>query len=149
MSKNFSEKQPRSLSKVVSWRIIITISHIINGLLVTGSLAIAAQIAGTSAIINSLLYWAHERIWNMFDWHRQNNTELKFTEKQSRSFGKIISWRIIITINNFLIPYLTTGNWQLGLSFLTIATAINMVLYWAHERIWNRVVWGKSNVATE
>jgi uncharacterized membrane protein len=28
-------------------------------------------------------------------------------------------------------------------AFITIATVINMGLYYAHERIWNNVIWGK------
>jgi hypothetical protein len=28
-------------------------------------------------------------------------------------------------------------------AFLTIATIMNIVIYYTHERIWNRVTWGK------
>lgn len=144
MSNKFNEKQPRSISKVVSWRIIMTISHVINGLLVSGSIAIAAQIAGMAAIINSVLFWIHERVWNRIEWKREQNQKIKFNEKQPRTISKVVSWRIIITISNFAIPFFTTGDYTKALAFMTIATFVNMGLYWVHERVWNRVIWGKT-----
>jgi len=62
------EKHPRTIIKTISWRILLTISHFINGLIVTGSIAIGLKIAGWSLVINSGLYWLHERIWNRVKW---------------------------------------------------------------------------------
>ena len=67
----FEEKHPRTLIKVITWRVLLTISHTINGLIVTGSLAMGLKIAGWSLVINSVLYWIHERIWNWFQWNDQ------------------------------------------------------------------------------
>ena len=50
----------------------------------------------------------------------------------------------LITANNFLIPYFTTGSWQAALAFLTVATFLNIVVYYLHERAWNMISWGKN-----
>ncbi len=66
-----------------------------------------------------------------------------FVEGQPRTISKIITWRILITIGNFVIPWIITGSLGQAAAFITIATVINMGLYYAHERIWNNVIWGK------
>ena len=42
-----------------------------------------------------------------------------------------------------MIPYLTTGSWKSAIAFLTIATIMNIVIYYTHERVWNRIGFGK------
>ena len=146
MKKKYNENQLRSIGKTISWRVLLTISHIVNAFIITGSIITGLKIAGLAAVINSILFWLHERIWNIVSWNRLKNKKIVFSEAHSRSISKIISWRIIITINNFLIPFLITGSWQTGFLFLTSATVINMFLFWSHERIWNRISWGKNIV---
>ena len=102
----FNETNIRSLIKTLSIRICFSISHLINGFIVSGAWIIGAQIAGLAAIINMLLFWIHERIWNITPWNRNLNIVVKFKEGHPRTIGKSITWRLLITINNFLIPYL-------------------------------------------
>jgi|LauGreDrversion4_2_1035121.scaffolds.fasta_scaffold1003606_2 uncharacterized membrane protein len=151
MSELFHETQLRSLSKVVTWRILITVSHMINAVVATGSWLTGLQIAGLALVINSGLFWAHERSWNFIQWNRQQNPNTTFVEGQPRSLSKIVSWRVLITFSNFLIPFIITGSWGQAAIFAGMATVVNMVLYWSHERAWNRMSWGKfskTNVAT-
>ena len=72
-----------------------------------------------------------------------------FIESQWRTLGKIISWRVLLTIMNFTYTYVVTGDWRAGLAVAGIAAVINSFLYWAHERIWNRVAAGKKVVDIE
>jgi uncharacterized membrane protein len=138
-----SEGNLRSLGKVISWRICLTISHVVNGFLATGSLVMGLKIAGAAAIINSILYWGHERSWNLTQWKRLYHISLRFTETHPRSLSKMISWRLLITCSNFFIPFFLTGSWGSATIFLGLATVVNMLIFWAHERAWNRVVWDK------
>ncbi len=142
---SFNELKRRTLAKVVSWRIIQTVSHTINGFIVSGSWMIGLNIAGWALVINSMLYWAHERAWNKWKWSRDVSIKV-FSEHWRRSISKTLSWRILITISNFVIPFIVTGNLLMSLGFLSLATLLNMVLYWAHERGWNYVKWGKQVV---
>jgi uncharacterized membrane protein len=142
----FEETHLRSIAKVVSWRVLITISHMVNALIVTGSLLMGFKIAGMALVINSTLFWIHERLWNYFQWNRRKDERLEFREGQPRSISKIITWRVLITFSNFLIPFIITGSWGSAALFAGMATVINMILFWSHERLWNWVRWGRRSV---
>jgi len=62
-----------------------------------------------------------------------------------RSLAKAVSWRITGTIDTFLISWLITGQALLasGIALTEILTKVG--LFWAHERVWNRVKWGRTN----
>jgi uncharacterized membrane protein len=69
-----------------------------------------------------------------------------FVDGQPRTISKSVTWRLLITFNNFMIPYLTTGSWQSAVQFLALATLFNIIIYYGHERIWNLFAWGKKEV---
>jgi len=58
-----------------------------------------------------------------------------------RSLTKAISWRLTGTVDTFLISWFITGELKLAgaIAFTEIITKI--LLYWLHERIWNRINW--------
>ena len=63
-----------------------------------------------------------------------------------RSLAKAISWRITGTIDTFLISWLITGHVLLatGIAFTEIMTKV--FLFWLHERVWNKIDWGKRDI---
>lgn len=70
----------------------------------------------------------------------------KRTEQQerfSRSLLKSVSWRIIGTIDTIIISYLITGKLAFALSIGGIELVTKMILYVVHERVWNKIKWGK------
>lgn len=140
----FKETQKRSIVKTISWRVLLTISHFVNGFIVTGSIASAAAIAGWSAVLNSGLYWLHERIWNWVQWNRKPTDGVFFQDGHPRTTTKMITWRLIVNFSNFLVPYFMTGSFGKAAAFFTIAVFVNMALFYLHDRAWNRVKWGKS-----
>ncbi|MBE7630036.1 DUF2061 domain-containing protein [Tenacibaculum piscium] len=71
-----------------------------------------------------------------------NQTE-KGSENTWRSIVKSISWRIIGTIDTVLISWFITGELALAFSIGSIELITKMVLYFFHERIWNKIKWGK------
>lgn len=70
-------------------------------------------------------------------------------EKASRSFLKAISWRVTGTIDTIVISYLITGHakWALSIGFVELFTKIT--LYFVHERIWDRLPYGRVKTDTE
>lgn len=140
----FTEQQRRSVAKTLTVRVCFTLSHLLNGYIVTGALILGAQIAGVAALVNMLLFWAHERVWNFVQWNRKPKDTAMFLDGQPRTISKSITWRLVITINNFLIPYLLTGSWKTAAAFLGLATIMNIIVYYTHERVWNMVTWGKA-----
>lgn len=142
MSK-FEETHARSIAKTCTVRVCFTLSHIFNGWLVTGELMKGITIASFAVVINMLLFWLHERTWNWVQWNRKPRDTMMFVDGHPRTISKSVTWRVLITINNFMIPFLTTGSWQTALAFLTVATLLNTIVYYVHERTWNLVKWGK------
>lgn len=68
---------------------------------------------------------------------------VKTRERWSRSLLKSISWRIIGTLDTILISYFITGELVFALSIGGIELVTKMVLYVVHERVWNKINWGK------
>jgi uncharacterized membrane protein len=61
-----------------------------------------------------------------------------------RSLVKTVSWRITGSGATFLISYLISGNFTVAGSIATIQLVSNTILYFMHERIWNRIRWGQT-----
>ena len=61
---------------------------------------------------------------------------------RKRSIVKAITFRIIATITTFLLIYIITGN--LGLSSIigVLDLITKIIIYYFHERAWNKVSWG-------
>ncbi len=64
-------------------------------------------------------------------------------ERRYRTLLKTISWRATGTLDTFLISYLITGKVGLAASISGVEVFTKMFLYYFHERIWNRVKYGK------
>lgn len=60
-----------------------------------------------------------------------------------RSLLKTISWRIIGTLDTILISWVITGALSLAFSIGFVELVTKMVLYFFHERAWNKVNWGR------
>ena len=70
-------------------------------------------------------------------------------EAHSRSFLKAVSWRILGSIDTFIISYFVTGKLVFAASIASVETVTKIVLFYGHERIWALVPWGRADkVAT-
>lgn len=64
-------------------------------------------------------------------------------EKTSRSLLKSVSWRILGTIDTIIISYLITNTLEFALRIGFVELLTKMGLYFLHERLWNKIKWGK------
>ena len=64
-------------------------------------------------------------------------------EKAYRSVVKTISWRTVGTIDTIAISYFITGDLTMAASIGSIEVVTKMVLYYFHERGWNKIKLGK------
>jgi len=62
----------------------------------------------------------------------------------ARTLLKTLSWRMIATITTMVIVYLYTREMALSLGVGVFEVTSKLVLYYFHERLWQRVRWGKS-----
>ncbi|MFA5214884.1 DUF2061 domain-containing protein [Sulfuricurvum sp.] len=68
-------------------------------------------------------------------------------EKHYRSIIKAISWRTVGTIDTMVISFFITGNlvWAISIGSLEVFT--KMVLYYLHERAWDKTNFGREKIA--
>ncbi len=64
-------------------------------------------------------------------------------EKAYRSIVKTVSWRAVGTLDTIIISYLITGSLTMAASIGSIELFTKMVLYYFHERAWNKISLGK------
>ena len=63
-------------------------------------------------------------------------------EKPYRSVVKTISWRTVGTLDTIIVSYFVTGNLVMAASSGSIEVITKMILYYFHERAWNRLKFG-------
>lgn len=63
-----------------------------------------------------------------------------------RSWTKSITWRIIGIVILGVLAWLVTGNWGQTTVITLTFHVIRFVLYYFHERAWERIGWGRKRV---
>ena len=66
-----------------------------------------------------------------------------YSETSTRSVLKTISWRVVATLTTATIVWLVTGRLTLALAIGGIEAVSKMVLYYGHERLWDRIRVGR------
>ncbi|MBI9054671.1 MAG: adenylyl-sulfate kinase [Bacteroidales bacterium] len=69
-----------------------------------------------------------------------------FVEQKRRSIIKTISWRLWATITTIALVFLFVGEVKIALYIGAVEVVLKMILYFAHERIWNKIKFGKKEV---
>ncbi len=64
-------------------------------------------------------------------------------EKPYRSVIKTVSWRTLGTLDTVLISYIITGSFAMAASIGSIELVTKMILYYFHERAWNKINIGR------
>lgn len=64
-------------------------------------------------------------------------------ETHLRSWAKSVTWRVIGIIILGGISYAITRNWEQTTVITVIFHSMRLVLYYYHERAWERISWGK------
>ncbi len=62
---------------------------------------------------------------------------------KSRSFVKALSYRIWGTLSSFIVAYVITKNIKLSGAIAFWETVVKIFIYYAHERGWNMIQWGR------
>ena len=65
------ESTTRSLFKTITYRFLIVVSTFIVTYLLTGHLELSLTITIGANIINTVLYFIHERVWNQIGWGKK------------------------------------------------------------------------------
>jgi len=134
----------RSLVKSLSWRVLGSIDTFVLSFVIINfstddyTYDLAFYIAGLEVLTKTVIYYLHERIWNRF-----NIGRLGDKVKRTRSVIKAFTWRIAASLDTFLLSYVITSrfDWATSIAFFEIIT--KAILYYFHERGWNKIKWGR------
>ncbi len=66
-------------------------------------------------------------------------------EKAYRSVAKTVSWRTLGTIDTIIIAWFVVGKLEFAITIGGVELLTKMVLYYFHERTWNKIKFGKTN----
>ncbi len=69
-----------------------------------------------------------------------------YKDTNIRSIAKGISWRIIASFTTMGIVYIFFGNVKLAVATGLVETITKIAFYWGHERIWQKVKWGRKRI---
>ena len=75
----------------------------------------------------------------VFNINTQNkNIKLKPRLERKRHVAKTITWRIVASLDTFILSWLLTGSASIGMTIASLEILTKMVLYYAHERQWEK-----------
>ena len=69
--------------------------------------------------------------------------DLNNGESGLRSLVKAYSYRMCGTTTTVIISYIVTGKVVVSLTIGASEIVIKPFVYWLHERIWNKISWGR------
>ncbi len=127
------ESHYRSILKGISWRILGTIDTVVLSFLITKNGDISLKIAFTEVITKIVLYWLHERLWQLFCYGPQ---------KRIISLAKSLSWRILGSLDTMILSWYYTGDLSKGMQIASLEILSKMILYYIHERAWTEIPTG-------
>lgn len=60
-----------------------------------------------------------------------------------RSVVKAVCWRVLATLVTGILAFLFTGNLLIAVGIGSSEAVAKIFLYWFHERLWDRIRWGR------
>lgn len=66
-------------------------------------------------------------------------------DSRARSIYKSLTWRLSGSVYTIFAVFILTGNIDHSLAAGGIELIIKMFLYYIHERLWNKIKWGKND----
>lgn len=141
MSSFKKESHLRSILKGISWRIVATADTILIVLLITClngncTLEDAIAIGFLEFIIKLVIYYFHERVWQVA------YKDGIVTKKET--LIKSISWRLIATTLTFIISGTVLESFnEIALYIALTELFTKFALYYLHERMWLKLPLGR------
>jgi uncharacterized membrane protein len=71
---------------------------------------------------------------------------MRIYEKNLRSFVKTVTFRSLVVISDSVILYAVTRRVEVIVAVVVFSNVASTILYFLHERIWNKVGWGKLEI---
>jgi uncharacterized membrane protein len=73
---------------------------------------------------------------------------IRARDSHPRSIAKAVSWRLLGSIDTFVLSLIFTGSLRLAGSIAVAEMFTKMVLYYLHERAWSAIPWNQRGQPT-
>lgn len=134
-----TDSHARSFIKGVTWRALGTLDTVILSFIVTGSIGSALKIGLTEVVTKIMLFYLHERLWNIIPMGRIHGVGPTHT----RSLVKGVTWRIVGTLDTMFVAFIITGQPISALTIGGFEVFTKIALFYLHERVWGKLKWGR------
>ncbi len=162
MKNNIKATYKRSIYKTFTWRVIASLDTAILAFLFSyygneilfflsdiGLISIDFEVTETTVkesvtdglligsievITKLIIYYFHERAWRI-GWNKQSDS---FHHSKKRSLYKAITYRIIGSLDTFIISSFIIKSAKLGGGVAIAEIITKPILYYIHERIWDK-----------
>lgn len=71
---------------------------------------------------------------------------MAFHEHTRRSIVKALTFRALILVSDGIIIFLITHRYDIALAMIIFSNLASTIIYFFHERVWNKVSWGKGTL---
>ena len=71
---------------------------------------------------------------------------MSYYEHHKRSIVKTLAFQALIILSDLVIIFLITHRTGITIGIIVSTNLVSAVIYFIHERAWNRVHWGKSRI---
>ena len=71
---------------------------------------------------------------------------MSYIEHHKRSIAKTIGFHALVILADALVVYFITAKYTVTLSVIVATNIVSGIIYFLHERAWNRIHWGKSKL---
>lgn len=68
---------------------------------------------------------------------------MNFYEHHKRSLLKAITFRVLATTAELLVTFMITHRYDITIGLVVATDTATTLLYYFHERLWNRIKWGR------
>ena len=71
---------------------------------------------------------------------------MRYQVTKQRSLTKSITFRIVVVISDLVVIYVITKKVGATIALTVFTNLASTMLYFFHERVWNRIMWGRQRV---
>jgi uncharacterized membrane protein len=132
------ETTQRSIVKALSWRLTAAVVTLCTSLFFSGSMRAAISIVGADFATKAVTMFIGERLWNKSNVGRSNKGD-----SMGRSLLKALVWRVFAATNTLISAGLLSGAWDAAIKIAGSDTIIKTSLFFAFERMWALISWGR------
>jgi len=134
----YKDSQLRTIVKTLSYRTAVAVSIFLAAVAMNYSAGFGITFVIMSYTVGFVSFMVQERIWNLVSWGILEGYDTKI-----RSVIKTITWRVWSFFVLFVISSLMGLSTVDAVEWSIVTNILFIVVHYVHERIWNRVNWGK------